>query len=81
MTVGEAVSAPAMSLAQAFLAAGARAVVAPTRDVADADAQSFMATFYKNLAVHGLSALRQAFRSAALEAVGRSSQSFRLIVQ
>ena len=73
-------SAVTLGLAQAFLAVGARAVLAPTREVADTDAQSFMTTLYQDLASRGLSALSEAFRSATLQAVGRSSQSFRLIV-
>jgi hypothetical protein len=70
-----------MGLAQAFLAAGARAVIAPTREVADVEAQAFMASLYRALTSRGLATLTDAFRRSAIEAVGKSSQSFRLVVR
>jgi cellulose synthase operon protein C len=78
-TVANGASASMMGLAQAFLAAGAQAVVASTREVADAEAQTFMATLYETIRTRGLETLPEAFRRAAIGAVGRSGQSFRLI--
>ena len=42
-----------LGLAQAFVAAGAHAAIAPTRAVGDADARRFVATFYAALARAG----------------------------
>jgi hypothetical protein len=69
-----------MGLAQAFLAAGAKAVVAPIRDVADTEARNFVVSFYRALGA-GVGEPTQAFRRAALAAVGKDSQSFRLVVR
>jgi CHAT domain-containing protein len=67
-----------IGLAQAFIAAGTRAVIAPTRAVGDEDARAFMAAFYAGFADGSLDSLPAAFRKAALAA---GSQSFRLMVQ
>jgi hypothetical protein len=75
---GTAAGAPSlMGLAQAFVAAGARAAIAPTRVVGDADARRFVATFYAALAragwgaqrdgAAGIEQIRTAFRSAGAE--------------
>jgi tetratricopeptide (TPR) repeat protein len=47
-----------MGLAQAFVAAGARGAIAPTRAVGDADARRFVAAFYGALARDGWGAMR-----------------------
>jgi CHAT domain-containing protein len=78
---GDTAWSSTMGLAQAFLAAGARSVVAPTRDVSDAEARTFMATFYQSYGASGHATLAEAFRRAASAAAGTSAQSFRLIVQ
>ncbi len=79
-TDAEAASTSAMGLAQAFLAAGTRMVIAPVRDVSDVAAQNFMASLYEALRAVGLPAFPQAFRRAAAAAVGKDAQSFRLVV-
>src|SRR6185436_4848294 len=67
----EAAATPStMGLAQAMLAAGARAVVAPTRVVADGAAQAFVVSFYEAVAAGGASALADAFQRAAIGAIG-----------
>jgi tetratricopeptide (TPR) repeat protein len=65
-----------MGLAQAFIAAGARAAIAPTRPIRDADARAFVAAFYasfvkgdagRTAAAFGrMEDIRAAFRDAAL---------------
>jgi hypothetical protein len=78
----EAAATPStLGLAQAILAAGARAVVAPTRLVADADAQAFVAAFYEGIATRGLTELPRAYQRAALGAVATGARSFRLLAQ
>jgi tetratricopeptide (TPR) repeat protein len=79
--VTDAPSTSVMGLAQTFLAAGSRAVVAPIRDVDDAEAQAFMTNLYETLTSQGLGRLTKAFQNAAVGAVGKSSQSFRLVIQ
>jgi CHAT domain-containing protein len=76
-TEGEA-EGSMIGLAQAFIASGTRAVIAPTRAVADEDARTFMAAFYGRFANGGLDSLPGAFRRAAM---ATGSQSFRLVVQ
>lgn len=72
---GTAAGTPSlMGLAQAFVAAGARAAIAPTRPVGDADARRFVASFYTALARAGwgganrddmgIEDIRRAFRNA-----------------
>jgi CHAT domain-containing protein len=70
-----------MGLAQAFLAAGSRFVVAPVENVGDAETEAFFATFYGQLTGRGVDALGTAFQRAAIAALGKSSESFRLIVR
>lgn len=70
-----------VGLAQAFIAAGASAVVASTEDVGDADAESFVAAIYEGLNTGGDVGIAKRFRQAAMQAIGRSAQSFRLIVR
>ena len=53
-----------------MLAAGTRAVVAPTRVVADDAAQAFVGALYEAIAGRGTAALPEAFQRAALVAVG-----------
>jgi hypothetical protein len=78
----EAAATPStMGLAQAILAAGAKAVLAPTRVVGDADAQAFIAAFYDRMATGGLSELRGAYQHAALETIASDANSFRLLGQ
>jgi tetratricopeptide (TPR) repeat protein len=77
-----------LGLAQGFVAAGARAAIAPARAVDDANARQFVEAFYAALARHGwgarperdsgatgLDKVRQAFRDAAarLAAGGRDA--------
>jgi len=78
--LGEGAATSMVGLAQAFLAAGARFVVAPIRDVGDAEARAFVVSFYAALGAGGLDAPAEAFQRAARAAVGKSAQSFRLIV-
>jgi tetratricopeptide (TPR) repeat protein len=71
-----------VGLAQAFLVAGTHSVVAPTRDVADGDARAFVAKLYETIGRSGGDlSLGSAFRQAAMDSVGRTSQSFRLLVE
>jgi CHAT domain-containing protein len=71
-----------VGLAQAFLVAGAHSVVAPTRDVGDGDARAFVAKLYEAIGRSGGAlSLGRAFRQAAMDSVGRTSQSFRLLVE
>lgn len=56
---------PSIGLAQAFLVAGAEAVVAATADVADADAAALMSAFYRHW--DGATPLAVALRKAQLE--------------
>jgi CHAT domain-containing protein len=65
-----------VGLAHAFIASGARAVVAPTRAVGDSDARAFVSRLYAALGGR-LDTLPAAFRQAAKG----GSHSFRLVVQ
>jgi tetratricopeptide (TPR) repeat protein len=71
----------AMGLAQAFLAAGARFVVAPQGPVHDAETHAFVSTLYRGGATRSIVDLSGAFQRAAIEAQGTSAESFRLIVR
>jgi cellulose synthase operon protein C len=71
----------AMGLAQAFLAAGARFVVAPRGDVDDAETRAFVTRLYEGIGGHGAGALAGAYQRAALKAGGTSADSFRLMVR
>lgn len=70
-----------VGLAQAFLVAGTHSVVAPTRDVDDGDARAFVARLYETMGSGGERSMGSAFRQAAMDSVGRTSQSFRLLVE
>jgi tetratricopeptide (TPR) repeat protein len=70
-----------VGLAQAFLVAGTHSVVAPTRDVADGDARAFVARLYDRMGSGGEPSMGSAFRQAAMDSVGSTSQSFRLMVE
>jgi tetratricopeptide (TPR) repeat protein len=67
-----------IGLAQAFVASGARAVVAPTRPIGDADARMFMSAFYAALTRPGVESVPAAFKAASTT---NGSHSFRLMVQ
>ncbi len=70
-----------MGLAQAMLAAGTRAVVAPTRVVADEFAQAFVGSLYEAIGARGTAALPEAFQRAAIGAAETDARSFRFLVQ
>jgi hypothetical protein len=67
-----------MSLAQAFLADGSHAVVAPIRDVDNFAARTCVASLYRSLDSPESLSLEQAFRRAAEPTAGANSQGFRL---
>jgi CHAT domain-containing protein len=80
-TAGDGSSASTMGLTQAFLAAGAHAVVAPSRNIADAEARVFVSALYETVGKSGFASISEAYRRAAIRSLGRDSQSFRLVVQ
>ena len=66
-----------VGLAQAFVASGARAVIAPTRSIRDSDARTFMSTFYAALTSPDVDSAPAAFRAAATV---NGSHGFRYMV-
>lgn len=69
-----------MGLAQAFVAAGAAAALAPTRPVGDADARAFTTAFYDTLGLRAdtspdqaVARMRAALRTAATTLLGQGS--------
>jgi CHAT domain-containing protein len=75
--------ASAFGLAQAFVAAGARAVVAPTRPIADDDARALVSAFYEALASDPArdapAALRRAVLSSMADGADLDAWNFRVL--